>query len=144
MTHFTKTAASVGLGLVLSAIAGAASAKSVTMQCLVKGPDSGWIAEQIFFEYDSVRDAARVVDPIILHFDKKPKVAEISEDSEKKLVLKWRLAARASSQTTKFAYRLAYFKSNGKVTVQAHPHGFVNNFTARGKCQEVYGDLPAG
>lgn len=120
-----------------------AAAKPITMQCLVSGPDGGWIAEQIFFEYDSDRDAARVVDPIILHFDKEPKVAEISEDTNKKLVLKWRVAARAGSQTTKFAYRLAFFKGNGKVTVQAHPHGFVNNFSARGRCQRTNQALPA-
>ncbi len=132
------------LGLVcgLSFVATSAVAQPITMQCVVKGSNGGWIAEQIFFEYDSARDAARVVDPIILHFDKKPKAAEITEDTDKKLVLKWRLATRVSSQTTKLAYRLAYFKSNGKVTVQAHPHGFVNNYTERGRCQPINQQLP--
>ncbi len=144
MSHYSTFTKGIILALGCSVFTNAAAAKPITMQCLVSGPDGGWIAEQIFVEYDSERDAARVVDPIILYFDKKPKKAEISEDTDKKLVVKWRLAARAGSQTTKFAYRLAYFKSNGKATVQAHPHGFANNFSARGRCQRINQPLPAG
>ena len=114
----------------------------VTMQCVVAGHGSGWIADQIFFEYDSERDAARVVDGIILHFEKKPKVAEISEDTAKKLVLNWRVDTRVSSQSAKMAYRLAYFKQSGKVTISAHPHGYADNFSARGRCQRIKQALP--
>lgn len=120
------------------------AAKPVTMQCLVDGSNGGWIADQIFFEYDSDRDAARVVDGIIMHFAKQPASAEISEDTAKKLVIKWRVHTKVGRQTTRMSYRLALFKTNNRVTVQAHPHGFVNNYTARGKCQRINQRLPTG
>jgi len=133
-----------GMAALAALLPMAAAAKPITMQCLVKGSNGGWIAEQIFFDYDSARNASRVVDGIILHFDKKPKTAEITENTDKKLVIRWRVNTRVGRQTTKMSYRLAYFKGNGKATVQAHPHGFVNNYTARGRCQQIQQGLPTG
>ena len=126
----------------LVAVPALAGAAPITMQCLVSGPDNGWIDEQIFFEHDAERDAARVVDGVIMYFEKKAKVAEITEDTAKKLVITWRLDTRIGNKSAKMSYRLAYFKKNGKVTVHAHPHGYVNNFTARGRCQQINQRLP--
>lgn len=120
-----------------------AAAEPVNMVCSVKGK-GGWIPEQIFFEHDSARDAARVIDGVIMRFEGASKAAEISEHTDKKLVIKWTVATRVSNQTSNMAYRLAYFKQTGKVLVKAQPHGFVNNFTARGRCQETGRPLPAG
>lgn len=119
-----------------------ATVKPVTMQCLVKGQNNGWIAEQIFFEIDDDRNAARVIDGFILNVEKKPKSAQITENSSKKLVIRWDVVLRARSQTTKMAYRLAYFKGNGKAVVSAKPHGYVDNFAARGRCQSINQPLP--
>lgn len=122
-----------------------AIAKPVTMQCLVKGNASkGWIQEQIFFEFDEEKGSARVVDGIILHYEKKAKAAKLSEMTNKKVVISWDVKARAGSQTTKMNYRLAFFRENGKALVKAHPHGFIDNLTARGSCRETKQAFPTG
>lgn len=129
--------------IAFAVLSGPALAKPVTMYCVFDKRDS-WIADKIFFEYDSARDAARVVDGIILHFEKEAKIAEITEDTAKKLVIRWRVNTKVGGQTTKMSYRLAYFKSNRTASVQAHPHGFANNYTARGRCQQIQQGLPTG
>jgi len=119
-----------------------ANAKTTTFQCLVKGQHGGWIAEQVFFEFDDELSSARVSDGIILHFEGKPLAAEVTEDSAKKLVINWRVVTKSRSQTTKMSYRLSYLRSTGRVVVSAKPHGFTNNFTARGRCQRINQALP--
>lgn len=120
-----------------------AAGESINMMCSVKST-AGWVSEQIFFEHDKLGNSARVNDDVIMHFEGKSKAAEISEDTDKKLVIKWTVATRVSSQTSRMRYRLAYFKKNGKVLIQAHPHGFVNNFTGRGRCQKTDHPFPTG
>ncbi len=124
----------------------AASAKPALLQCVLDNSKSkGWIADQIYVEYDAAANTARVVDGIILHFNKRqPAAGKITENTSKKMVVTWSLNARASRQTTKMAYRAAVLKPANKVLVTAKPHGFADNLTARGRCQPVQGTLPTG
>ena len=118
-----------------------AYAESTTYLCELTKRDA-WIADRVFFEYDPDREVVRVIDGIIVQFDKKAKVATISENSEKKLAFTWRVSTRNRSQTTNMTYRLAFFKLNGKALVQAKPHGFTNNYTGRGTCKKINQPLP--
>ncbi len=132
--------------LVLAGVPLAAIAKPVTMQCLVDTSKSrGWVAEQIFIEYDTDTGAARVVDGIILHFNKRqPATARITENTDKKLVVVWDVNTRVKQQTAKMGYRAAFLKPTGKVLVTAKPHGFADNLTGRGRCQPISTGLPTG
>ncbi|MEM6386722.1 MAG: hypothetical protein AAF718_10850 [Pseudomonadota bacterium] len=124
----------------------AALAKPVTMQCVVDNSKSkGWIAEQIFVEYDTATKAARVVDGIVLHYNKrKPAAAQVSENTDKKMVVKWDVFTKVGRQTAKMGYRVALLKPSNKVLVTAKPHGFADNLTARGRCQTINQKLPMG
>ena len=124
-------------------LATSVSAKASTLQCLMTS-NEGWISEQIFVEHDGQSDVARVADGIILHFEKKPKQAQVSEDSAKKLVVNWNIMVEARGRTTKMAYRLAFLKENNAVIVKAKPHGYGNNFIARGTCRPTNQPFPVG
>ncbi len=123
-----------------------AAAKPVVMQCAVDNAKSkGWVADQIFIEYDTATGTARVVDGIVLHFNKgEPATAKISENTDKKLVVTWTVNTKTGRQSAKMAYRAAYLKPRKQVLVTAKPHGFADNLTGRGKCQVVNTRLPTG
>ena len=127
------------LALTLPAVA---SAAPVRTYCEVnKG--QGSIANQLFFEVDAARNDALVVDGIILHFVGQPIKAEISENSAKKMTLKWSVKMTNNrGQQTKMSYRAAILKDTNRVLVHAQPHGYRNNFTARGRCQRTQNPLP--
>ncbi|NNE87880.1 MAG: hypothetical protein HKN27_07365 [Silicimonas sp.] len=131
------------LSAMLIALPAASFAKPVSFQCLMTS-NEGWIAEQIFLEYDSESNSSRVADGVILHFEKKPIDAKILEDTDKKLVVSWNVVVQSRGQTTKMAYRLAHFRKNGKVIVNAKPHGYSNTFVSRGKCRATKQPFPIG
>ncbi len=103
----------------------------------------GSIANQFFFEVDAEKNDARVVDGIILHFIGQPIEAKINENSAKKMTLTWSVRMTNNrGQQTKMSYRAAILKETNRVLVHAQPHGYRNNFTARGRCQRTQNPLP--
>lgn len=129
----------VSLSLTLPSLAFAAPTRTY---CEVsKG--AGMIANQLFFEVDAAKNDARVVDGIILHFVGQPIKAEIGENSAKKMTLKWSVKMTNNrGQQTKMSYRAAILKDTNRVLLHAQPHGYRNNFTARGRCQKTQNPLP--
>lgn len=124
----------------------AATAAPQVMQCVLdNGQSKGWIADQIFVEYDAATGAARVVDGLVLNFNKRlPATAKITENTDRKMVVTWSLNTRVGSQTAKMGYRAALLKPANRMLVTAKPHGYADNLTARGRCQNVQGSLPTG
>ncbi|MEM9427515.1 MAG: hypothetical protein AAGA06_12530 [Pseudomonadota bacterium] len=117
-----------------------ASAAPTRVYCEVT-KNEGAFANQLFFEVDG--DTARVVDGIILNEKGRPIPANLRENSAKKLTLTWDvMLTNNRGQQTKMAYRAAMLKDSNRVVLTAKPHGYANNFTARGRCQQTQNPLP--
>ncbi|MEM7753360.1 MAG: hypothetical protein AAGF56_09530 [Pseudomonadota bacterium] len=122
------------------AIPAMASAAPTRMYCEVT-KNEGAFANQLFFEVEG--DSARVVDGIILNEKGQPIPAKLRENSTKKLTISWDvMLTNNRGQQTKMAYRAALLKDSNRVVLTAKPHGYSNNFTARGRCQQTQNPLP--
>ena len=115
----------------------AAFAKPLTFECKMGGATDGWITNPPYFEYDSAKQSVRVVDGVIMHFEKKPKSASISENTDKRLVFNWKVNTRVRGNVSVMRYTFTYLKRKGLGVIQAAPAGFDNRPTARGKCRQI-------
>lgn len=115
----------------------AAFAKPVTFECKMGGATEGWITSPTYFEYDSAKQSVRVVDGVIMHFEKKPKRASISENTDKRLVFDWKVNVRVRGNISVMRYNFTYLKGKGLGIIQAAPAGYDNRPTGRGKCRQV-------
>ena len=132
-----KKLATIVLALVIPA---AALAAPTRMYCEIT-KNEGAFANQMFFEIEN--GAVLVVDGIILNEKRKPIPAKVREDSAKKLTVTWDLMLTNNrGQQTKMAYRASLLKPSNRITLTAKPHGYSNNFTARGRCQQTQNPLP--
>ncbi len=117
-----------------------AAAAPTRMYCEVT-KNEGAFANQIFFEIEG--DTARVVDGNILNEAGRPIPARIRENSAKKLTISWDvMLTNNRGQQTTMAYRAAVLKESNRVILTAKPHGYSNNFTARGRCLQTQNPLP--
>lgn len=126
---------------VLLSWAGAASAEPMRMYCKF-AKSKGWLTEQFFFDVDAAGKAT-VVDPIVLHYEGKPIEAKVVENNGKRLTMIWNVVMRNKrGQVTRMAYRAAYLKGNGRISMTAKPSGYDNSFNGRGNCQRTVNPLP--
>ena len=117
-------------------------AASLTLECKI--PESaaggGYVTDLYVFEYDEDAGQAIVADALILNYNnEQPVVAKVSDDSEKKLVITWRvLLTNGTGQTANMQFRASYFKADKSVIVRASPGGdYSDNFEGRGKCKAI-------
>lgn len=122
-----------------------AAAKPMVFECVITNDYSkNWIAQQIFVEVDAEANSARVVDPIIMYFAKKPATAKLLSKDNGKFVVSWGVFMHADGrrQRTRMAYRASILTNNGKFAVVARPTGYADQFTARGKCRQSKSPFP--
>ncbi len=118
----------------------ATTAGADVLECKLKVNSNagGWITDLYYIEWDPGTGEARVMDGVIQHFEGAPIAATISEDTDKKTVFGWKVAAFNQGQNITMRYRAAYFKSTNAVTVKAFPDSaYSGEFEAQGKCRKV-------
>lgn len=98
----------------------------------------GWVTEQYVLQVDEGQGTARIADAVILSYFDAPIEAKLVENTDKKLVLSWRVQTKSvTGQLVNMSYRAAYSKSTKAITVRAVPGGYSNDFEARGTCKTV-------
>lgn len=128
------------LSIVAALLPALAAAAPTRMYCEIT-KNEGAFANQIFFEIED--GTVQVVDGIILNEKRKPIAANVREDSAKKLTVSWDLMLTNNrGQQTKMVYRASLLKPSNRIVLTAKPHGYSNNFTARGRCQQTQNPLP--
>ncbi len=114
-------------------------AQAETYVCaLTVSANNSWIGEQLVIGHSAGEDQAIVYDPFIAHFVKEPISADVITESDKRLTVRWELRdipAGGGITVGRFSYRATYFKDSGKVSVQAKPYSYANQFTASGTCK---------
>ena len=127
----------IGLAI-FSLTAFPAMAAQVTYICKINNKGNDYIQEQVVIGYDDATATVFAYDPLIDFFVGQPVVGKVTEDTNKKQTFTWTVPVRNSGgQITKMAYRAAIFMKDKKVYMTAKPHGYVDQFTARGACVET-------
>lgn len=108
--------------------------------CDLQGTDQahGWITPKLAFVVEK-QGEVKVVDGVVLHFNKAPLAAKVLRNDGKRMILKWVVTnAKADSGRTfnNFRYRASISKSSGKVEVTAIPAHFDTGVRATGVCKK--------
>lgn len=115
-------------------------ASSLTLECKIPPSNAGggWITELYILQLDESSGQAIVSDGWIMEYnDEQPMLARVSENTAKKLVLRWDIKMALQGKTTTMQYRASYFKADGTITIRAVPGGYSNDFEGRGRCKEL-------
>ena len=121
-------------------LASSTASFALTLDCVLKplASNGDFVSKQYVLQFDESSGQALASDPLILAVIGTPVAAEVSENSESKLVLTWTLLlTNGIGQTTKMRYRAAYFKADDQIILRAMPGGYSNQFEARGRCRQI-------
>ncbi len=131
------------LALAAALLAGAPAAAE-TLDCVAKptfyasdvfGPFTNPIQERMQFEIAADGGSAQVLDPLILGLYGGPIEGTVTENSDTKLVVTWRIPMQGFqlAQAT-MLFRAAFQKAPNRLIVTAVPVGVQQRFFARGGC----------
>ena len=112
-------------------------AEDTAYLCDFKARERGWISPQIAIGHNTESDEVFINDNVIHHFVGAPVQGKIVADTDKKKTFTWSIHTKTGSQQAKMDYRAAIFLQKNKASVTAKPHGYGNNFTARGSCKRT-------
>ena len=127
----------------LTFVATAAAAETVTYACQLKGKGYGYIADEMVIGVNNETGQAVIADPIIMWSEEQPIRTKVSQSSAKKQSFNWELALTSSTgQTTKMKYRAALQFPSMRLTVYATPSGYSNRFRMQGNCAVTDQKLP--
>ncbi len=131
-------------GLLVAAVMAASPAlalKGNVHQCKFKTARGEILADEVIFVVSPDASAARVYDGIVHHTSGKPIPAKITEDSGKKLTIRWSVMMHFRGQDARLDFRLSYFKGNKKANLSSQAVGYTNQSNARGACAVQKGEL---
>ncbi|UWR10107.1 hypothetical protein [Sulfitobacter mediterraneus] len=117
-----------------------AAAPAFLYDCDLQGTDQahGWITPKMAFVVEE-QGEVKVVDGVVLHFNKAPLATKVLRNDDKRMILRWVVTnAKADSGRTfnNFRYRASISKSSGKVEVTAIPAHFDTGVRATGVCKK--------
>jgi hypothetical protein len=94
------------------------------------------LQSEFAFAYDAESGTVSVSDAIIIHETGGPLQATLSSDNATRLVFSWTLrnVTNATGQTSSLAYRVTYFKEDGRFNISMRPLGYDNSFNEGGTC----------
>lgn len=121
-------------------LASSTASLALTLDCALKplAGNGDFVSKQYVLHFDEASGRALASDPLILAVNGTPVAANVSENSNTKLVLTWTLLlTNGVGQTTKMRYRAAYFKADDLIILSAKPGGYSNQFEARGRCRQI-------
>jgi hypothetical protein len=98
----------------------------------------GWISPKVAVVVPG-DGTVKVVDALILYFNKEPIEATVLRDNEKRLIVKWTLDNAKSDSGTSFAnfdYRASIAKGSGKIELTATPRNFDTGMRSGGTCRK--------
>ena len=116
------------------------SANAETYICKVKtdAHDLGWISKTIAVNVNNKTGDILVSDGLILNIYKKPILATLVVDTDKRLTVKWEvngLKTDRNATVPRFFYRITILKARGnKAIVKAYAAGYSGDLGASGKC----------
>lgn len=119
------------------------AAERVTYLCEMEREDSGYIQPMIGLGYDAETGDTFAFDAIIAQNNKTALKAYLAEDTDKRVVIAWRVLFRNSwGQTAHLAFNARIDKATGRATVTAAPSGYRDRFLGRGKCSLTDIEIP--
>lgn len=125
-------------GALLSLVAGAAWAESVTTVCTLQvGRQQAWVPTQVVIRREKDSDTVLVNDPIILQFVRRPVVGRVKTETATRITFAWELKNiqnDAGQRVPNFLYRATVQKATGVVKITAIPSGYPTTFSASGHC----------
>jgi hypothetical protein len=89
------------------------------------------------FAYDADAGTVSVSDPLIIRETGGPVQATVPSDNATRLVFTWTLrnVTNSEGQTSSLAYRVTYFKADGRFSISMRPLGYDNSFNEGGTCK---------
>jgi len=130
----------IGAAGLLAAGLTISSANAETYICKVKtdAHDRGWISETIAVNVNDKTGDILVSDGLILNIYKKPILATLVVNTDKRLTIKWEVNGLKTDRNVtvpRFFYRITILKARGnKAIVKAYAAGYSGDLGASGKC----------
>jgi hypothetical protein len=117
-----------------------AAAPGYLYDCDMSGAEHsrGWISSKVAVVVPG-DGTAKVVDALILQFNKEPIVATVLRDNASRLIVKWTLDNAETDSGTSFAnfdYRASISKASGKIELTATPRNFDTGIRSGGTCRK--------
>jgi hypothetical protein len=124
-----------------------------TFSCVLKDTrNSGWLPDTLVFETNSDETMAKTYDPITYSTLGDFADARVQAGNSVRVDLKWvtgryqndkQVASRdyPNAVPTKIEYRATLLRGGNKILLRAHPVGIASQFSAKGACQVVNGDI---
>lgn len=130
----------IGAAGLLAAGLTISSANAETYICKVKtdAHDRGWISKTIAVNVNDKTGDILVSDGLILNTYKKPILATLVVNTDKRLTIKWEVNGLKTDRNVtipRFFYRITILKARGnKAIVKAFAAGYSGDLGASGKC----------
>jgi hypothetical protein len=125
------------LPVVLSMLPCVAAASPVVYLCKNAADMQNSVLQAEFaFAFDADAGTVSVSDALIINETGGPMQANVSSDNATRLVFSWMLrnVTNATGQTSSLAYRVTYFKADGRFDISMRPLGYDNSFNEGGTC----------
>lgn len=117
------------------AVAQAQDAPEPGYVCTIEGRtvQVDWIPTDIVVVANGLR--ARVHDNVLKRLNRKPVRAEVVQNTDKLLVVSWRVPMRVDNSSTVLTYRAAIFRDSRKVNFSVHAAHMGLKETGHGSCE---------
>lgn len=124
-----------------------------TFSCVLKDArNSGWLPETLVFEINGDETMAIAYDPITYSTLNGFADARVQAENSVRVELKWvtgryrndkQVPSRdyPSGTANKIEYRATLLRGGNKILLRAQPIGIASQFSAKGACQVVQGDI---
>ena len=128
------------LGALCCAATGAA-AQITTYDCDMNSLEGrGFITERMIFTVDTARNAAAVVDGIVMAVYDKPVAAEFEQLNNGQYRLKWEVRnLKSGANSFNVDYRIQFRPNDRSVSIRANLRGYDNRPIGSGTCKVVPG-----
>ncbi|WP_298261874.1 hypothetical protein [uncultured Litoreibacter sp.] len=118
----------------------AAADQQTLVNCTKVSGTSGWDPQNFTYSREGTSKNVTVSDPLILTYLKAPVNGKILRETNKKLVLSWKVKGVRDSRgatTAAMTFKATIDRSNMTYKVTVNPLGYPDVFTGRGKCAVV-------
>ena len=110
--------------------------------CKFKVKLGQFLTEQVIVGVGHTSSRAMVYDGMIHYAHGKPIEANIFQNDQKRIALRWSVSVKDSNgSAAKVKMLLTYIKKNGRASLSSNVAGYANHDGAQGRCKKSVGDV---